>query len=219
MMNLSKITAIIGIICLGTLTALALDNNINKTCEYSKNICSILQYSKENQTAKAIDLYKQLSESEKNEFVALLERQPGIVPPFYFIDLADYVYKTDKDKAVFFFYFGKLRATEDVLMCKDETARAQLSVYPLMAPDTLDYMSTKYDDMNYIPAVLQKTIDWDNANPERVSPIWSCYHGLDAFSQEPVLLDADKFPKIQKKVQKIVKNSIKEFKKEYKKHF
>ena len=178
-MNLSKITAIIGIICLGTLTALALDNNINKTCEYSKNICSMLQYSKENQTAKAIDLYKQLSESEKNEFVALLERQPGIVPPFYFIDLADYVYKTDKDKAVFFFYFGKLRATEDVLMCKD----------------------------------------WDNANPERVSPIWSCYHGLDAFSQEPVLLDADKFPKIQKKVQKIVKNSIKEFKKEYKKHF
>ena len=134
-------------------------------------------------------------------------------------DLADYVFKTDKDKAVFFFYFGKLRATEDVLMCKDETARAQLSVYPLMAQDTLNYMSTKYNDINYLPAVLQKTIDWDNANPERVSPIWSCYHGLDAFSQEPVLLDADKFPKIQKKVQKIVKNSIKEFKKEYKKHF
>lgn len=163
----------------------------------SKNVKTMVKYAKENRTAQANNLYKSFNNSEIKEFIQYLEQNPGALPPLYFVIIADEVYKTDKDKAVFFYNFGKTRAIEDVRMCKDTSAKQQTMFYGMMAPKTLSYMQSKATDLNYVSEIYNNIIKWDNKYTNRVSPIWACYHGIQAFNGEPELLPASEFKKIK----------------------
>lgn len=168
----------------------------------SKNVKAMVKYAKENRTAEAHNLYKAFNNSEIKEFAQYLEQNPGALPPLYFIIIADEVYKTDKDKAVFLYNFGKIRAIEDVRMCKDTSASQQTMFYGMMAPNTLSYMQSKATDVNYVSEIYNNIIKWDNKYTNRVSPIWACYHGIQAFNGEPELLPASEFKKIQNDMHK-----------------
>lgn len=186
----------------------------------SPKVKKMIKYAKNLDTSKAINLYKSFDNSEKKEFYQYLENNPGSLPPIYFVLISDSVYETDKDKAVFFYNFGKVRAKEDVYMCKDTSARQQLMIYAMMAPKTVKYMQLKSSDIDYINNISYKIIDWDNKYNNRISPVWACYHGISSFSGKPELLPNKEFTKIQKDTHNELKNmakNIKEYKEKQKK--
>lgn len=180
----------------------------------SQNVQKMIKYAKKSETHKAINLFKSFDNNEAEQFVKYLENNPGELPPIYFILISDKVYGTDKDKAVFFYNFGKIRASEDVSMCKDTSARQQLGLYGMMAPKTITYMQSKATDEDYLNNLFYKVIDWDNKYTNRVSPIWACYHGVSSFYQEPELLPDEEFPKIQEKTHNSLKNMAEIIKKQ-----
>lgn len=180
----------------------------------STNVNQMVNYAKNGDNYNSVTLFKQFNDKEKNELINFIEQNPGEIPPIFFVMLADTVYKTDKDKAVFFYNFGKVRAAEDVKMCKDTTAAQQIMMYSMIAPETIKYMQTKNKDYKYIDNLYNKIIVWDNKYTERISPIWSCYHGIQAFSQKPELRPAEDFPKIQKEMHdglRTISESLKQF--------
>ena len=178
----------------------------------SPRVKQIITYSQNGENGKAVLLYKQLNPKEIDELTKYLEMNPGSLPPIYFVMLSDNTYDKDKDKAVFFYSFGKTRAMEDVSMCKDTTARQQMYMYGMMAPKTVNYMTSKNKDYDYIENLYNKVIEWDNKYTDRISPIWACYHGIQAFQKQPELLPESEFPKIQKEIQDNLKNVSKNLK-------
>ena len=79
------------------------------------------------------------------------------------------------------------------MMCEDNTAKGQLNIYPTLAPKTLKYLSTKINNKKYVANLMQKTLDWDIAHPNRYNPIWACYHGISAHTNgQPKLIDENK---------------------------
>lgn len=183
--------------------------NANDNAKLSNNVKQLIKYAKQNNMYKATEKYKSFTENEFNQFVEYLEKNPGELPPIYFVIVADQVYAYDKDKAVFMYNFGKVRALEDVKMCKDQSARQQTFFYGLMAPKTLEYMQSKATDMEYVSNVYSKIIEWDNIYSNRVSPIWACYHGIQAFDKEPELLPDNEFKKIKAETHESLKNIAK----------
>ena len=134
---------------------------------------------------KSVETLNQLTAKELEEFTQYIEFHSEQVPPVYFILMADYIYNTDKDKAALWYYIGKLRSYQDVMMCLDTTAQSQVKLYPIFAPKTLKYLSKKENNKKYIINLFQKTLDWDNAHPERVEPIWACRLGISAKTAVP----------------------------------
>ena len=175
----------------------------------SPNVQTMIKFAKENNAEKATQFFKNFTNNEYKEFENYLDKHPSDLAPIYFIFMADKVFEHDKEKAIFYFYFGKLRATEDVLMCKDESARGQLAIYPMLAEKTLSYLSNLHDvqfDIN----MMQKTLDWDDKYTNRISPTWACYHGIQIFidNKQPEILPAEDFQKQREFVREIVKKSI-----------
>lgn len=164
---------------------------------------------KANNAYAAMNIYKSLSDREMAAFVRYLEEKPETLPPFFYIAVADYIYKKDKDKASLWYYIGKLRVYEDVMMCKDETARGQLAMYPMLAENTIRHMADKMTDTDYTIKIFQASLDWDEVHPQRVSPIWACYHGATAFMHQPELLPDSEFERIKKEVRGQVELAIK----------
>ncbi|MCR5261606.1 MAG: hypothetical protein K6C94_07180 [Candidatus Gastranaerophilales bacterium] len=192
---------------------------VGSSDKMSPAVKNLIKSAQSNKTEKAITTYKNLNDEQIKEFYEYLEKNPGKLPPVYFVMVADKVYENDKDKAVFFYNFGKARAREDVMMCQDTTARQQLMMYGWIAPQTVQYMQTKSSDTQYIDNLALKIIEWDNRYNNRVSPIWACYHGISAFSEKPQLLPKEEFAKIQKQTHEDLKNmskSIQEYKKKSK---
>jgi hypothetical protein len=126
--------------------------------------------------------------------------------------LADDIYKTNKDEAAFWYVVGRLRAVQDVKMCKDETARSQVSAYPMMAPNTVTYL-LKENDSKYVYNVVLKAIEWDKQHPNRVNPIWSCFHGIEAFSKYPEIIPMGEYKKVQEEARNEMIESAKRLKK------
>lgn len=176
----------------------------------SPNVKKMISLAQDNQASTAIDMFKAFTPEEYTEFESYLDENPDKISPFYYIAMADKVFEHDKDKAVFYYYFGKLRATEDVMMCKDTSARGQLGMYPMVAVNTLTYVrDVKMEDTQYFIDFMQKTLDWDNKYTKRVSPIWACYHGALVFTgKKPELLPDSEFPNVQKTVQGMVQKAI-----------
>jgi len=190
---------------------------LSKQQTFSPKVREMIKYAEQNRTDKAIDLFKSFSLKEMNEFENFLETNPEKLPPIYFIASADKIFNKNKDKAVLWYFIGKIRSTEDVLMCEDKSARAQLSVYPLLAQNTLKYaagITEKSGNYDYIAEKLEKALAWSDAHPQRVSPVWSCYHGMQVFikNEPPKLLPENEFPKIQKQMREDIKKSIQKHK-------
>ena len=175
----------------------------------SPNVETMIKFSKEGKADKSIQFFKNFTDKEYNEFEKYLDLHPGDLPPIYFIYMADKVFEHNKEKAIFYFSFGKLRAMEDVLMCKDKSAQGQLGIYPLLAEKTTIYHST-LNDIKLDIDIMQKTLDWDDRYTERVSPIWACYHGGQIFvdNNPPELLPPEDFNKQRELVRIIIKKSI-----------
>lgn len=182
----------------------------------SPNVKSLIKYAKKNEADNAIKIYKSLKNNETESFYQYLEQNPGDLPPIYFIIVADKVFETDKDKAVFFYNFGKVRAREDVLMCKDKSAGQQIMMYGMFAPNTLGYMREKASDFDYVNNLYLNIIEWDKKYSERVNPVWACYHGISAFHQKPELLPKEEFEKIQNDTHNELRNAAQKIQ-EYKK--
>lgn len=203
---MKKVVVILGLI---VVLLLGLVVHASRDLErYSEKVQSIAKYFEVGQNDKAMDVYNSLSDNEKNEFVDFLEEYPDKLPPLFFITTADHVYKTDKDKAVFFYFLGKLRAAEDVVLCKDTTAASQLGVYPMLAQNTLRYVASKIEDGDYSIDFMQKTLDWDDSHPKRFNSKWACYHGIEAFSHDPELIDEKDFNKKRNEVRAQVQEAI-----------
>lgn len=181
----------------------------------SSNVKKMIKYAKNLESDKAIKIFKSFNNDEIEQFSEYLENSPQELPPIYFVLISDKVFETDKDKAVFFYNFGKVRAGEDVRMCKDTSARQQLLLYRMFAPNTITYMQSKATDVDYINNIFSKVIDWDNKYTNRISPIWACYHGISAFSnKKPELLPNEEFEKIQKSTHDSLKNAAETIKKQ-----
>ncbi len=182
-----------------------------KAASLSPKVQQLIDFSEKNEASEAANLLAQLSTKEKDELANYIEFNSDKVPPVYFIIMADHIYKSDKDKAALWYYIGKFRSYQDTLMCKDKTTQSQLEVYPMLAPKTLKYVATKVNDKAYIANLMQKALDWDIAHPQRVNPIWACYHGISAFMNKPELLPESEYTVIQTKVRNEIKESINKY--------
>ena len=182
-----------------------------KAASLSPKVQQLIDFSEKNEASEAANLLAQLLTKEKDELANYIEFNSDKVPPVYFIIMADHIYKSDKDKAALWYYIGKFRSYQDTLMCKDKTTQSQLEVYPMLAPKTLKYVATKVNDKAYIANLMQKALDWDIAHPQRVNPIWACYHGISAFMNKPELLPESEYTVIQTKVRNEIKESINKY--------
>ena len=82
-------------------------------------------------------------------------------------------------------------------MCKDETARSAISVFPYMAEKTTDYIAEM--DKKELAAILQEVLDWDKIHVKRPAPDWICYHGMQVFEDGTVqTLPVSNFKKVLK---------------------
>ena len=187
-------------------------NSVFAEVMLSAKVQQFVNYVKNNNSYEASNLYAQLSAKEKNELSDYIENNSDSVPPVYYIVMADHIYKTNKDKAALWYYIGKFRSYQDILMCKDKTAQSQMEMYPLLAPKTMKYVSTKVNDKKYIADLMEKALNWDITHSKRVSPIWACYQGMGAFNKTPELLPNNEYTSVQDKVRAEIKDTIKGYK-------
>ena len=162
---------------------------------------------------KSIENLQQLTPSEMKEFAQYIEFHSEQIPPIYFILMADYIYTSDKDKAALWYYVGKLRSYQDVLMCQDTTAQSQVKLYPIFAPKTMKYLAKKENNKKYIINLFQKALDWDNKHPQRVEPIWACRLGLNAKVSEPKINPTKKREQVIEEVRNDLIESIEKMQK------
>ncbi|MBR3604843.1 MAG: hypothetical protein IKL52_02305 [Candidatus Gastranaerophilales bacterium] len=156
---------------------------------------SLVQIIKNKDSEKINEVASTLNAQEIESVMNWMDMHSGDFVPLYYIAMADYIFEIDKEKAVFWYFIGRLRSTQDVFMCADESARAQIGIYPMFAQKTLQYAS---GDLNKLRCVLARAMLWDSIHFKRQSPKWSCYHGIDAMLVEPELVS--KKEQIKRKV-------------------
>lgn len=168
--------------------------------EKSSNLKTLVELSQRGQYGRVADVFSKLNDKEQDELAEIMFANSPVIEPLYFIALADHIYQTDKDKAVLSFFIGYSRATQDVMACKDKTSRSQLRIYPELAYDTVQYAVNKFEEDKSYKKNLKKNVQaWDKAHPKRTSPIWACYHGMNAFYQKPELVSERKIKSLRKR--------------------
>lgn len=149
----------------------------------------------------------QLSDKEKQKLYEYVKANPDKAYPVMYIALADYIYKTNKDDALFWYFVGRIRTYEDVMMCNDESAKQQMAYYPSMAEKTMEYFRQLGPTASKLMA---KAVDWDEAHPKRINPKWTCYHGMEVFTTGDVTIKPlSEYPKVQKEYRDYIKASLK----------
>ena len=138
-----------------------------------------------NKISQLKDIAPTLNRNELQEVANWMDFHSGDFIPLYYIAMADYIFEIDRDKAIFWYFVGRLRSTQDVFMCTDESARAQIATYPMFAQKTLHFAS---DDLGKLQKILVKAMLWDSVHFKRQSPKWSCYHGFQTVFMEPELV-------------------------------
>ncbi len=173
----------------------------------SENVKKAIKYMETGQNGLAVQAVKNFDFYEKKDFINYIKENPDKTVPVFYIIMADEIYKTNKDEAVFWFSFGKLRAVEDVRMCKDESAGQQVAIYGMLARNTVKYMNEKGNQ--YILEQLEKAVEKDEKTLLRPAPTWACYHGISAFSGKVDTLPQSKFEDIKKETRENYINSMK----------
>jgi len=174
--NLVILSAII------VLTLLILSSNTLSSGKVNKVISMA-----KNNDVKAIDVFRSFSNKDIKQFEKYLDKKPTDLPPIYFIIMADKVFDTNRDKAAIYYYYGRIRATEDAHLCEDKISRTQVSVYPKMAPKTLSYLAKSSNSYKF--KVVEKALAIDKKYSIRsYNPIWACSYGLGAFGKKPELI-------------------------------
>ena len=119
-----------------------------------------------------------LPDSEKEKLWAYVQENHDKVPAVIYMALADYIYKKNKDDALFWYMVGRIRTTQDIMMCNDESNQQQMSYYPFMAQDTMQYFAKKGKRAK---SIIKRAVEWDKNHPDRINPEWACYHGMEIF--------------------------------------
>ena len=186
--------------------------------KYSSGVNYFLSLVNNNQGGKATEyvLYK-FTEKDWESMIKLVDNESEKIPPIYIMLVSDYVYTKDKDKAIVYYYTGRLRAKEDVYMCKDKSAAQQIYMYPKAAPETLAYAEERIfaqNDKQYLADVLQQALDWDMAHPKRYDPTWACYHGISNFYKKgkPELVSKQEQEEIIRQERENVEKTIEQLK-------
>ena len=149
----------------------------------------------------------EMSPAEKKKLYKYAMANPDKVTPITYIALADYIYHTSKEDALFWYFVGRIRATEDIMMCTDESASQQVAYYPMLAEDTMSYFRELGKNASRIMA---KAVDWDEQHPQRVNPKWACYHGMQVFMLGDVTTKPmSEYKKIQEDYRARVRKSLK----------
>jgi hypothetical protein len=200
----SNKTAIIVLITIISISLAYVGISNNSTIILSKQARIAVTYMQQTNATKTFNFLKSLTPPEKYEVITWAQKNPEKVEPFYYMYFADDIFVKNKDEAALWFFIGRLRSTEDVQMCKDKTATAQVGIYTMFAPKTIGYIASKTKEGNYMNEIIQKAVKWDEEHSNRVSPIWSCFHGIEAFSHYPELLPMSEYKKIQEKTRKDV---------------
>lgn len=153
--------------------------------------------------------YKQMTEVQKKKYINAVLYSNNNVVPAYYMKIAEEIYPTDKNLAAFLYTAGMFRSTEDVQMCKDQTAQQGTFLFQFIAPETTTYIS-KMENKERIK-LLQDVLDWDEKYPNRPDPKWICYHGIEAFDNdgEVETYSKAKFEKIKKGARKSITKAIK----------
>ncbi len=147
------------------------------------------------------------TDAEKKDLWDYAMKNPDKVTPITYMALADYRFAADKNDALFWYYVGSLRAYEDLHMCNDKSAWAQVQIYPMLAEKTGEYAaSLSADERNKL---TEKALQWDEKHSERVNPEWACYHGMEIFTKGKVTTKPmGEYAKIQKEFREKVRNSM-----------
>lgn len=123
--------------------------------------------------------YQNAPPRKKQEIQNKVKNFEPDVLPVYYIAVADDILPKDKDLASLLYAIGRYRSMQDVFVCKDRSAAGAVQMEPLLAPNTVKYMAEK--DVKYRAKITKKVLDWDIKNPNRPSPEWICYHGVEVF--------------------------------------
>ena len=177
--------------------------------KYSKKIKNIGKIITSNNVSRSVEALAGLSQKERIELAFWTLENYEKVPPIYYIFLTDDIFTINPKKAAELYFIGRLRATEDIFMCTDETNRSQISIYPMLAPNTMEYLAQQ-KDKTIVNNALKNAIDWDKTHPKRVNPVWACYHGLEAYDKIPSVKPQKDFVKIQEEMWDSIEKSLKE---------
>ena len=139
-----------------------------------------------------------LSNAEKVKLLDDALANPASYEPIHYVALADVYFSSDKRKAALTYMIGLLRSTEDVAMCEDTSARAQLGIYPMFSPRTINYIQSL--DKTALAKIKQEALDWDINHAQRVNPIWSCHHGMASFMGDVKIKPMSEFADMQKMI-------------------
>ena len=135
-------------------------------------------YAKQDPIRYAQSIIK-MSDKDKEKLYKYAKKHPNKVKPITYIALADYIYETSKEDALFWYFVGRIRSTVDVMMCTDDSNNQQIAYYPLLATKTMNFFAT--NDKQEVSKIMKKAIEWDIAHPKRINPKWACYHGIQIF--------------------------------------
>lgn len=149
----------------------------------------------------------QMKDEEKEKLYQYAKTHPEKIKPITYIALADYIFKTNKDDALFWYFVGRIRSTEDVMMCTDESNYQQIGYYPMLAEETMTYFSKK--EKSESVQLMKKAIEWDEMHTKRVNPKWACYHGMQIFIMGDVTTKPmNEYKKIQKDLRESFKKTM-----------
>lgn len=163
--------------------------------KYTPAASAAIEYMKaKNRSCCFINYLNALNKDEIIVVAKWMEKNSNKIPPICFSIFSDKIFEIDKEKAILFYFIGRIRTTQDVQMCNDKSASAQLAIFPMFAPKTLNYIAQNEKIMR---TIAPKVVLWDVLHFARMSPKWSCYHGVQAFLKEPELKNAFEYYKIQ----------------------
>ena len=168
---------------------------------------NIVNYvSKQDPVRYAENIVLNKTDKEKKELLNYVMNNPEKVLPITYMALADYIYENDnKKEALFWYYVGSLRSYEDLNVCTEKSAWAQVGYYPMLAPKTAEYSGTLSDDERN--QLTEKALKWDEAHPDRVNPKWACYHGF--YDGDVTTKPIAEYLKLQKEFREKVRSSFK----------
>ena len=146
------------------------------------------------------------------EKLKILNQSPDTLLPIYYIAIADEYYANEmKNAGLQLYMLGSLRGMQDTAMCEDYTAKAQIQIYPMLAPNTVKYMINL--DNNKLMEIANYVVEWDKQHSTRPNPKWACYHGMQAFMGEVKIKPMNEYPKIQQKFREDFLQAIKDMEK------
>ncbi|MBR2526439.1 hypothetical protein IKE67_08240 [bacterium] len=163
-------------------------------------------YSKQDPIRYAQEIVKMSDIDKENLYKYTMENHDKIKPITY-VALADYIFQKSKEDALFWYFVGRIRSTEDVSMCTDKSNLQQIAYYPMLAEKTMEYFAKQ--DKSFSVNIMKRALEWDETHPDRINPKWACYHGMEVFITGDVTIKPmSEYNKVQKDLRKNIRKTM-----------